>query len=242
MAVADKFLLKGQTRVYRLHDRVGGAELLATQWGDTRIINELWIHDPYLREHKPAGPVQAVVDIGANRGYFAVQAALRHPRATVFAFEPDTRNLELLHANVALNGLAERIQVQPAALVPDDRTEVVLYEAIHPGYHTTVEPDDAAEQGITSWRYTGRSHVLPARNVVEALREVVAAHGAVDVLKIDTEGTELDLLAAIPDDLWAAVGYAVAEIPKDPPADLRATWERSGFRVRTEPGYLFLER
>jgi FkbM family methyltransferase len=248
LAVADKVLLKGQVRLYRLRHPLGNgvsattASLLATEWADTRIINELWIHDPYLRRFEPKEAVRTVVDVGANRGYFAVQVALLHPEATVLAYDPERRNLGLLEANVALNGLADRIEVHAVALVPDDRTEVVLHEAVHPGYHTTLDPVEAEASGITTWRFTGGTQTCAARNIAAELQAVVEQRGSIDVLKIDTEGTELPLLDAIDDATWDKVGYAVAEIAGPPAPEAEARWRELGFRVDTQPGYLFLER
>ena len=239
-AVTDKWRLRGQVRLYRLRPSAGGVSLLATTWADTRILNELWLDDPYLQRAPDPGTVGVVVDVGANRGYFAVQAALRFPGAKVIAFEPEPRNLGLLRANVALNGVD--VEVHPEALVPDDRTEVLLYEAIHPGFHTTLDPDTAEAAGMRPGRFTGGETAVPARNMEQAMAEIIERHGRIDVLKIDTEGTEEPLLDALSDATLAAVRFVAAEVLTDISPELRARLKAAGFDVAVDPPYLELRR
>ncbi len=61
------------------------------------------------------------VDVGAHVGTSLVPALTRHGFARAVAVEPDPDNVRLLRANVALNGLYERVTVVPAALSSADR-------------------------------------------------------------------------------------------------------------------------
>jgi FkbM family methyltransferase len=54
------------------------------------------------------------VDCGANIGTTTIAALERFDR--VIAFEPEPRNARLLAANVALNGLADRVEIHEAAV------------------------------------------------------------------------------------------------------------------------------
>jgi len=61
-------------------------------------------------------PGAVVYDIGANVGFFTLLAAkLAGPSGAVYAFEPLTRNLELLRKHVALNR-AENVHIVPLAI------------------------------------------------------------------------------------------------------------------------------
>lgn len=62
-----------------------------------------------------AGP-GIFVDVGANIGTTTVAALLDGGFESAIACEPDPRNLQLLEANLALNGLACRVQVEKAAV------------------------------------------------------------------------------------------------------------------------------
>ncbi len=241
VAVADRVLLRGQDRTYRLSARDGGARLVARSWADTRIINELWIDDPYLGQLPSMVDPTLIVDVGANRGYFCVQAARRFPSATVLAYEPEPANLELLATNLELNGLRQ-VEVRPIALVPDDREEVELFEAVHPGYHSTLSPQEHTSRGLDTERFTGRSLRLSCANVGEEMAHIIDEHGPVTLLKIDTEGTELDLLDALPDAVLAATSNIVAEIEEEPGAALLARLHDAGFHVEQSRYYLTLTR
>lgn len=69
-----------------------------------------------LRERGQAQPGSVFVDVGANIGTTTVPALARHGFGRALAFEPEPENVPLLRANVALNGLDERVVVVPAAV------------------------------------------------------------------------------------------------------------------------------
>ncbi len=66
------------------------------------------------------------VDIGANIGTSTVDALVEFGFARAVCFEPEMRNFRLLTANVALNGLEDRVRAFPAAL--SDKPGVSLLE------------------------------------------------------------------------------------------------------------------
>lgn len=59
----------------------------------------------------------AVLDIGANIGYFALlEAELLGDRGTVYAFEPAPSNCELLKRNVRQNRYGDRVEIRQSAI------------------------------------------------------------------------------------------------------------------------------
>jgi FkbM family methyltransferase len=57
-------------------------------------------------------PGMTVVDVGARQGYFTLLFATGVGRdGQIYAFEPDPRNREILHANLRLNGFLDRVKV-----------------------------------------------------------------------------------------------------------------------------------
>lgn len=62
-------------------------------------------------------PEDVFWDIGANIGLYAIYTGLRHPEATVYAFEPFRRNYVRLCQNIALN---ETTNVHPFHLAIDN--------------------------------------------------------------------------------------------------------------------------
>ena len=60
------------------------------------------------------GDVDVLINIGANIGYYCCMALERGKH--VIAFEPLPKNVEYLTKNIALNGMAESIEIFPMAL------------------------------------------------------------------------------------------------------------------------------
>jgi methyltransferase FkbM-like protein len=80
-----------------------GLRLQTTRALDYLILKEVVCDDVYrVRDLPPTA--RLVVDIGAGIGEFALVVALRHPEASVLAFEPDETSFRALEANIAANG------------------------------------------------------------------------------------------------------------------------------------------
>lgn len=58
---------------------------------------------------------RVIIDVGGNVGYSALYFAAKYPNATIYTFEPDPRNYELLCRNTAQ---IHRIKAYQAALTP----------------------------------------------------------------------------------------------------------------------------
>jgi FkbM family methyltransferase len=118
---------------------------------------------------------RVILDLGANVGYTAVDFALRYPAARVVAVEPEPSNAAVLRRNVAA---LQRIDVIEGAVWP------------HGGRLETVDA------GKGKWghrvREEGRGRVR-AYSVQELLARVGA--GEADLVKIDIEGSELELFS-----------------------------------------------
>jgi FkbM family methyltransferase len=68
-----------------------------------------------LRAADRLPPSPTIVDVGAHIGTTTITALALHGFARALAIEPDPENIKLLRANIALNGLDERVTVLPAA-------------------------------------------------------------------------------------------------------------------------------
>ncbi|MBV9657213.1 MAG: FkbM family methyltransferase [Verrucomicrobia bacterium] len=71
-----------------------------------------------------------IIDVGANIGAFACRAAFLHRSATVHAFEPSEKHVQMLEENIRLNGLTN-VTVHRAAVTKDGRD--VLFSALGTG-------------------------------------------------------------------------------------------------------------
>ena len=128
-----------------------------------------------------AASAMYTVDVGANIGIFSLIASAANPLGHVIALEPLEANFRYLRRNVDLNGMENVHCVRAAACETDQ--EIDLF---HPGggfsTRATVDPAGLpANVPASSERVPGRS-----------LDSLIEAGGIdqVDLVKLDTEGTE----------------------------------------------------
>lgn len=149
---------------------------------DRTISGEVtFLHNYLKRKDSPV-----VLDVGANAGNYSREVVAINPSALVFAFEPHPRTFERLVANV---GASRNVR-------PINRGVGDL-----PGRHKLYDRDSEC----------GTTHASIFRDVIEDIHKVQASECEVDVitldefideqqltridlLKIDTEGYELNVL------------------------------------------------
>jgi FkbM family methyltransferase len=245
LALADRvgFVRAGSRVRYRMRHGPNGPVVLSAEAGkgDVRVINEHWIYRPYLRylpfRSLESGPV--IVDIGCHRGYFTVYVASLFKNAIVYCFEPDPGNFEHLISNLRLNNLADRCRVERLAITPRVSGKVSLYRSSLTFKHTTI----ASETGPVSSKGFDGSHSriwVDSADIASTLASVVKTHGRIDLLKLDTEGTERELLARIPLDTLRRIRHIVAEVEYPPLGkNLIDHLSGNGCRVVFDAPYLY---
>jgi FkbM family methyltransferase len=152
----------------------------------SRRLREEGIWEPYETSLmlELLRPGDVFVDVGANIGYFSVLAAsVVGGQGAVLAFEPDPDNYRLLQANIELNALQQCITPVRAAL-SDTAGEGLLYlSADNLGDHQ-VYASGEARPSVPIALYNG-SDFLGAR-----LQRL-------DLLKVDTQGSEYQVIAGL---------------------------------------------
>jgi FkbM family methyltransferase len=130
--------------------------------------------------------VDTFFDVGANIGYYSLLAAHVNPTIKVTAFEPARGPLHFLRRNIELNGF-NQIRVEPVAL-SDSNGMITFYESgsLKYAYVDYNLAGDGNTGSIVSDRFVA--------NEVAAIRpdDYVAENhvDSIDLIKIDTEGTE----------------------------------------------------
>lgn len=164
------------------------------------------------RRGLPAAIEGDVVDIGANIGAFALDAAVRFKTASVHAYEPDPDTFRILRQNVEVNGLSSRVQIWNEAV------------AGAPGTLRLFRGDGS----VMASAYQADGIHGEARDVTAITLPAVVARtsGRIGLLKLDCEGAEADILETAGTAL-DAVEYFVAEyhlalVPDVVPRILRA--------------------
>jgi FkbM family methyltransferase len=136
--------------------------------------------------------VSFFLDIGSNIGYYALLAAKSNPNITVFAFEPANGPKFYLNKNIELNELQNSITPIYQAL-SSTIGDIDFYEVENVKYKYLKY--NLAGEGNAGTKTTSRNFV---KNIVKAttLKEFVNLENLtqVDLIKIDTEGTEIDIL------------------------------------------------
>jgi FkbM family methyltransferase len=219
----------------------GGKMLVRTDDAIGRVlaISSVWEPSVTAAFWRLLSPGDVCLDVGAHLGYFTLLASrLVGDEGHVYAFEPSPRNYEGLKANLARNGVANVTAFGIAAGA--SAAHAVLHEG--PGTNS------------------GRATLRPVRpnlspieepGVMVEIRPISACipkhhHGRIRVIKIDVEGTELEVLRGLTPifDLGERLAVLVEFNPRwsaDPNAigrldELRRTY---GFNLqRLSAGYL----
>jgi len=122
-----------------------------------------------------------VVDVGASIGYYTLIAAkIVGDTGKVFAFEPESKNFEILKKNVEINKYNNVTLEQKA--VSDVNGKINLYLSKGIGFHSTINPDTTTP-------------IIPIESVKldDYFRELNLID-KIDFVKIDVEGAEFRVL------------------------------------------------
>jgi FkbM family methyltransferase len=139
---------------------------------DLLVVKETLCDDVYRLTQ--LAEARLIVDVGAGIGEFAVAAARRFPGCRVLAFEPDPDRFAMLTENAAASGA----RVESLCLAIGTQSSYVL--SGKGARSSTVAPERAEGPSVPGGR----------------LADFVG-HEAVDLLKIDCEGAELDVLESL---------------------------------------------
>jgi FkbM family methyltransferase len=147
---------------------------------DVFVLEEILLERQYELQ-APLPPAPTIIDAGANIGVAALWFLARNPGATLYAFEPESENFGLLATNIgSVKGVTiERVAVGAAAAV------VTLHPAAHGAMHSIKTESGDARAGVQ----------VPCIRLDDYLDQ--RAIDRIDVLKIDVEGSELDVLRGL---------------------------------------------
>lgn len=134
-----------------------------------------------------AQKIDSFMDIGANTGYYSVLASAVNKKISVHSFEPAQGPAHYLRENIAINQFGNNIQAHDIAL-SDKESEVEFYEVQNAKYRYLAHNlggVGSLKKESDSKRSSTIVKTLPLDRFVE--REGIER---VDLIKIDTEGTE----------------------------------------------------
>jgi FkbM family methyltransferase len=147
---------------------------------DRGVMSHFFTESCYVQDTE-SRPVRSIVDCGANIGDETVKFWLRYPLATIVAIEPDPLNFSFLQRNTAsLN----RVVAKHAGVWHRDVRLRVVAGDTHEAFSVREDPapgDKARQDSVRAVTIAG----------------LIEEQGwpAIDILKIDIEGADLDLFA-----------------------------------------------
>jgi FkbM family methyltransferase len=128
------------------------------------------------------------IDIGANTGYYTLLAATKNPSITAFAFEPAAAPYYYLTQNIRINRLRNAEAL--ALALSDSVGEIEFFEVENPkNYHSRYNLAGTGTligANLTAEGYVRRK--VPTTTLDDWVK--AKTFGRVDLIKIDTEGTE----------------------------------------------------
>ena len=181
--MAARYLFGSGTYPCRVAVRspAGKIELTAYHGHDITTVQEIFGRVDY------ACPTDArlVVDIGSNIGVSALYFLTRAPASRCILYEPDPRNVPKLRANLA--PFSDRFELHEVAVA--DREGELPFTIEQYGRYGGL--DAAGTESIT----------VRVEHINSVLEDALRNEDVIDVLKIDTEGSELATVKAIRPDL-----------------------------------------
>lgn len=132
------------------------------------------------------------LDIGSNIGYYSLLGAKSNPKMKVFAFEPAHGPKYFLNKNIRLNNFSSQIRPIDFAL-SNTIDDIEFYEVKSLKYKYITY--NLAGEGNAGTKKTSRNFI---KNIVKAttMNEFIESNkiNTIDLIKIDTEGTEFEIL------------------------------------------------
>jgi FkbM family methyltransferase len=221
-----------------------GLEIFHHAAAETKYVyQEIFEERVYFRHNVNLLAGETVFDIGANIGLFTLFVKENFPDIRVHAFEPSPTIFRVLKANTARYG--DSVSLHPCGVAErSGEAKFTFYPnySIMSGLHAGGEQDQATlrngilsslkEQAVDPSLITDRSvdrmvkvalgqkreHLCQLRTISEILDE--ADVRSIGLLKIDAEGSELDILAGIRNEHWSGIRQIVMEI-HDPDGGIR---------------------
>lgn len=127
-------------------------------------------------------------DIGANIGYYSILGCKANPNLKVIAFEPSVGPKVYMTENLKINGLEDRITIEPMAL-SNFNGEIEFYQIVNPKFPSILNLSGEHNMG-TKKSLTSEKVKIPSLRI----DDYESSANSIDLIKIDTEGAEVEIL------------------------------------------------
>lgn len=144
---------------------------------DMLTVNEVFCREDYRTRNK----CKVIVDIGSNIGISALYFLTRNKDCRCYLFEPVPENVEKLKENLKL--FEGRYCLQQKAVA--DKSGELSFGIEATGRYGGLNQE------------TGKSIMVQCLNINDVLTEILNKELRIDLLKIDTEGSEISIMKTI---------------------------------------------
>jgi FkbM family methyltransferase len=200
-STARYFLGRGEyPQLTELRTPTGRVSVTLFNSHDAITVHEIFCRQDYAL----IDPPRVVVDVGSNIGISALYFLTRRRDAVCELYEPDPSNVAKLTKN--LQGYEGRYVLHQAAV--SDRPGKSRFRQEPTGRYGALIAD--GKSGVED---AGGGPLLDVdvEEINDVLQRAVSAHGAIDLVKIDTEGHEERTLAALSTEVLRHVRHIVVE-------------------------------
>jgi len=166
---------------------------------DCRIISEI-LFVPRCEYHVPRDlKPKIIVDLGANIGIASIYFAHQFPDSEIFAFEPEEENFLLLEKNIQS---CENARAFPVGLGNEDEVKEVYFS------------DNPNNYGGFSFFPAGSNTSMKKKVQVKKASDYFREIGIsrVDLMKIDTEGSEFEIITDLDPNMLKEIEWIVGEL------------------------------
>ncbi len=158
---------------------------------DMLTVNEVFCREDYRTRNK----CKVIVDIGSNIGISALYFLTRNKDSKCYLFEPVPENVEKLKENLKL--FEGRYCLEQKA-VADKGGELSF------GIEATGRYGGLNQE-------TGKSIMVQCLNINDVLNEILNKEQSIDMLKFDTEGSEISTIKSINPDFLNRIKHIYFE-------------------------------
>jgi len=238
-----------------------GLEIFHYNAAETMFVyDEIFRDRVYFRHGIRLQKGDCVWDIGANIGLFTMFVQENFEEIKVHAFEPSPRIYEILASNTARYG--DRVVAHSCGVAGLERNATFTFYpnySIMSGFHAHEQGDriilrtgilnewrqrhpngedieDRFLDGLVDAAIGRRQEYLCQLRTISQLIDETGTQ-MIDLLKIDAEGSELDILCGIRDEHWSVIRQVVMEIHdsgSDVTSTITKTLAQRGFQTTVE--------
>lgn len=183
------------------------------------IYNSIFVHREYLPPRIEVADGDTMVDVGANVGMFALFVLSCYEHAKLHCIEPVPANFEVLRRNLE-RYRDHDVHLHNVALggEPHGRADIIHYP--HFTGNSTIHPEQGRVQfeAFSSIFTREEMDYLYEKEVISvptiSLSTFMRREGidVIDLLKLDTEGSEIDIFRGIDDEDWSRVRQITMEV------------------------------